>query len=80
MPDIPWDAQARFNDIDGGESFTGTLTECVRAYGALPDSRRRGALITTDELVPVPHEPSPLSNLDHEALDWLERQLSGDRA
>lgn len=76
MTAIPWEAQAHFTDIDGDRSFTGTLTECVQAYGKLPAERRRGALITADELIEVPGQPTPSSNLDHEALDWLSDQLA----
>jgi hypothetical protein len=73
---IPWGSQAHFTDIDGDYSFTGTLTECVRAFGELPEERRCGALITTDELIEAPDQPAPSSNLEHGTLAWLLAQLT----
>lgn len=72
---VPWDRQAQFNDIAGGHDLAGSLSDCIAAYMQRPERNRRGALITTDELVNLPDRPIPKSNLSGVSLDWLASEM-----
>jgi hypothetical protein len=72
---VPWDSQAQFNDIAGGKDFTGSLSDCITEYMQQPERNRRGALITTDELVTLPDQPIPTSTLSGASLEWLASEM-----